>query len=51
MHRRERLEEAVEHTFGGDFDPSGAEAMTAFFETSFEAQTTARLRGSGNTPP
>ena len=46
MHRRDRLEEAVAHTFGGDFDPSGAEAMVAFF-----AQTTARLRGSGNTPP
>jgi pimeloyl-ACP methyl ester carboxylesterase len=31
MHRRESLEEAFAHTFGGDFDPGGAEAIAAFF--------------------
>ncbi len=31
MHRRDELAEAVAHTFGGDFDPVGAEAMVAFF--------------------
>lgn len=47
MHRRQSMQEAFDHTFGGDFDAGGAEAITAFFR----AQTTARLRGSGNTPP
>lgn len=31
MHRRESLAEAFAHTFGGDFDAGGAEAMAAFF--------------------
>lgn len=46
MHRRDDLDEAFAHTFGGDFDPCGAETMASFF-----AQTTARRRGSGKTPP
>ncbi len=34
MHRRDDLAEASAHIFGGDFDPSGAEAMIAFFLAS-----------------
>lgn len=51
MHRRESLEEAYEHTFGGDFDAGGAEAMAAFFSREASSQITARRRGSGNAPP